>query len=247
MIVIPAVDVLGGHAVRLLHGDYDKVTETRGNPAALAQEWAAAGASLIHVVDLDGARAGRRVNDAAIAALCRAVPVPVEVSGGLRTFGAIAAALNDSAARAVLGTAALKDQRLLREALETWGTSIVVGIDARSGFVATEGWREGSRTAAVELAREVVALGARHIIYTDIGRDGTLEGPNLTALREMIAVAGVPVIASGGVGTLDDLRRLRDAGAAGAIVGRAIYTGAVELREAIAEVQDADEAHHPLP
>ncbi len=247
MIVIPAVDVLGGQAVRLLHGDYDRVTETRGDPAALAQEWAAAGACLIHVVDLDGARAGRRVNDAAIAALCHALPAPVEVSGGLRTFEAIAAALRDGAARAVLGTAALKDQRLLREALETWGERIVVGIDARDGFVATEGWREHSRTPAVELAREVVALGARHIIYTDIARDGTLEGPNLAALREMIDAAGVPVIASGGVGTLDDLRRLRDAGATGAIVGRAIYTGALDLREAIAEVQDADEAHHPLP
>lgn len=247
MIVIPAVDVLGGQAVRLLHGDYDNVTETRGDPAALAHTWAEAGAALIHVVDLDGARAGRRVNDAAISALCRAMPVPVEVSGGLRTADAVAGALEGGAARVVLGTAALKDPDLLRAALEAWGERIVVGIDARDGFVATEGWREVSRTPATALAREVTALGARHIIYTDIARDGTLEGPNLVALDAMIAAAGVPVIASGGVGTLDDLRRLRDAGAAGAIVGRAIYTGAIDLRAAIAEVQRADEAHHPLP
>jgi phosphoribosylformimino-5-aminoimidazole carboxamide ribotide isomerase len=147
----------------------------------------------------------------------------------------------------VLGTAALKDRRLLREVLETWGQHIVVGIDARDGYVATEGWREVSQTPATELAREVVALGVRHIIYTDIACDGALDGPNLMALRQMIEAAGVPVIASGGVGTLDDLRRLRDAGAAGAIVGRALYNGAIDLPDAIAEVQHADEARDPLP
>jgi phosphoribosylformimino-5-aminoimidazole carboxamide ribotide isomerase len=247
VIVIPAVDVLDGRAVRLLRGDYNRVTETRGDPVTLARAWAATGARLIHVVDLDGARTGERVNGAVIERLCRAVTVPVEVGGGLRTAEAVAAVLEGGAARAVLGTAALKDQRLLRAVLETWGQRIVVGIDARDGYVATEGWREGSDMPANELAREVVALGARHIIYTDIARDGALEGPNLVALRQMIEAAGVPVIASGGVGTLDDLRRLRDAGAAGAIVGRALYSGAIDLQDAIAEVQHADEARDPLP
>jgi phosphoribosylformimino-5-aminoimidazole carboxamide ribotide isomerase len=247
VIVIPAVDVLDGRAVRLLRGDYDRVTESRGDPIALARAWAAAGARLIHVVDLDGARAGERVNGTVIERLCRAITVPVEVGGGLRTAEAVAAVLEGGAARAVLGTAALKDRRLLRTVLETWGERIVVGIDARDGYVATEGWREVSQTPATELAREVVALGACHIIYTDIARDGALEGPNLMALRHMFEAAGVPVIASGGVGTLDDLRRLRDAGAAGAIVGRALYSGAIDLQDAIAEVQHADEAHHPLP
>ncbi len=241
MIVIPAVDVLGGRAVRLLRGDYDRVTETRGEPVALAQEWAAAGARLIHVVDLDGARAGARINGAAIERICRAVTTPVEVGGGLRDAAAVAATLDGGAARAVLGTAALKDPALLGALLERWGERIVVGIDARDGYVATEGWREGSRTPATDLAREVVALGARHIIYTDIARDGTLAGPNLPALRAMIAAAGVPVIASGGVGTLDDLCKLRDAGAAAAIVGRALYSGAIDLQAAIAAVQGADE------
>jgi phosphoribosylformimino-5-aminoimidazole carboxamide ribotide isomerase len=147
----------------------------------------------------------------------------------------------------VLGTAALKDRRLLRAVLQTWGPRIVVGIDARDGYVATDGWREDSQVLATELAREVVALGARHIIYTDIARDGALDGPNLMALRQMIEAVGVPVIASGGVGTLDDLRRLRDAGAAGAIVGRALYKGTIDLPDAIAEVQHADEARDPLP
>jgi phosphoribosylformimino-5-aminoimidazole carboxamide ribotide isomerase len=247
VIVIPAVDVLGGRAVRLLRGDYDRVTETRGDPVELAHAWAAAGARLIHVVDLDGARAGERINGAVIERLCRAVTVPVEVGGGLRTAEAVAAVLEGGAARAVLGTAALKDRRLLREVLETWGPRIVVGIDARDGYVATEGWREASNMPATELAREVVALGVRHTIYTDIARDGALEGPNLVALRQMIEAAGVPVIASGGVGTLDDLRRLRDAGAAGAIVGRALYNGTIALPDAIAEVQHADEARDPLP
>lgn len=240
MIVIPAVDVLGGRAVRLLRGDYDHVTETRGDPGALAREWVAAGASLLHVVDLDGARAGQPVNGAAIAALCRAVPVPVEVGGGLRTLADIAAALEGGAACAVLGTAALTDRALLRAALAAWGERIVVGIDARDGLVAIEGWREGSSTLATDLARAVVNLGARHIIYTDIARDGTLAGPNLPALQAIIAAAGVPIIASGGVATLDHLRHLRAAGAAGAIVGRALYSGALDLRTAIAEVADAD-------
>jgi phosphoribosylformimino-5-aminoimidazole carboxamide ribotide isomerase len=246
VIVIPAVDILDGQAVRLLRGDYGQVTETRGDPVELAQTWAADGARLIHVVDLDGARSGRRVNATVVERLCRAVAVPVEVGGGLRSLEAIRSVLEGGAARAVLGTAALKDRRLLEQALAMWGERIVVGIDARDGWVATEGWREGSRTAATALAREVAELGVRHIIYTDIARDGTLQGPNLPALGEMIAV-GVPVIASGGVGTLDDLRRLRDTGAAGAIVGRALYTGAIDLHEAIMEIQGADEADHPLP
>ncbi len=246
MIVIPAVDILDGQAVRLLRGDYGQVTETRGDPVELARTWAADGASLIHVVDLDGARWGQRVNAAVVERLCRAVAVPVEVGGGLRSLDAIRAVLEGGGARAVLGTAALKDQRLLEQALATWGERIAVGIDARDGWVATEGWHEGSQMAATALAREVAELGVRQIIYTDIARDGTLQGPNLPALGEMIAV-GVPVIASGGVGTLDDLRRLRDAGAAGAIVGRALYSGAIDLRTAIMELQGADEADHPLP
>ena len=239
MIVIPAIDILGGQAVRLLRGDYDHVTETRGDPLALARQWAAAGASLLHVVDLDGARAGRPVNAAAIAALCRAVPVPVQVGGGLRTLHDIAAALDNGAARAVLGTAALTDRALLRQALQTWGDHIAVGIDARDGFVAIQGWREGSATPATDLARDVAEMGARHIIYTDIARDGALSGPNIPALKAIIAAAGVPIIASGGVGTLDHLRQLRDSGAAGAIVGRALYSGALDLATAIAEINHA--------
>lgn len=239
MIVIPAIDILDGEAVRLLQGDYDNITSMRGDPIALAQEWTAAGARLIHVVDLDGARVGERVNAGVIARLCRAVgdDVAVEVGGGLRDEDAVASLFEDGATRAVVGTAALKDPALLSRLLDRWGERIVVGIDARDGRVATEGWREGSAIDAVDLAREVVALGVRQIIYTDIARDGTLTGPNISALQTMIDVAGVPIIASGGVGTIDDLRRLRDAGAAGAIVGRALYTGALDLATAIREVR----------
>jgi phosphoribosylformimino-5-aminoimidazole carboxamide ribotide isomerase len=246
MIIIPAVDILDGRAVRLLRGNYDSVTDTRGEPAELAQRWATDGASLIHVVDLDGAKQGRRVNAAAVRRLCAAVAVPVEVSGGLRSMEAIESVFADGAVRAVLGTAALNDAHLLHNAFQRWGERIAVGIDARDGYVSTEGWRAVSQTPATDLAHEVVALGAACIIYTDIARDGTLAGPNLPALGEMIAAAGVPVIASGGVGSLDHLRQLRQAGASGAIVGRALYNGTISLAEAIAEVQDADEAHHPL-
>ncbi len=243
MIVIPAVDVLGGQAVRLLRGDYSQIIDTRGDPLELARAWSAAGASLIHVVDLDGARSGERVNAAAIESICRAVEVPVEVGGGLRTADAVSAVLEGGAARAVLGTAAHKDPNLLRASLDRWGDRIVVGIDARDGYVATEGWREGSVTLATDLAREVVALGVRNIIYTDIARDGTLSGPNLTALAEVSHVAGpdVRIISSGGVGTIDDLRLLRDTRlAAGAIVGRALYSEGIDLRQAIAEIESQE-------
>ena len=247
MIVIPAVDILGGRAVRLLRGDYAAVIESRGDPAELAASWARAGAALIHVVDLDGARSGYPVNGAVIARLCRAVAAPVEVGGGLRTREDVAAAIEGGAARAVLGTVALTNPCLLAEALDEWGERIVVAIDARAGLVATAGWREESHTKATDLARDVVDMGVRHIIYTDVGRDGTLSGPNLTALRDIIAAAGVPVIAAGGVGTLDHLRHVRDVGAAGIIVGRALYSGAMDLRTAIEEMASADETHHPLP
>lgn len=251
MIVIPAVDILGGQAVRLKHGDYDDVTDMRGDPVELAREWAASGARLIHVVDLDGARTGRRANAAVIERLCRAVDVPVEVGGGLRSAEAVTETLEGGARRAALGTAALKDPELLRAVVERWGERIVVGIDARGGYVATEGWREGSETEATIFAREVAGAGVRHIFYTDIGRDGTFAGPNLAAIKAIAHAAGFPVIASGGVGTLDDLRALsRCTEVAGVIVGRALYSGAIDLAQAIAEVQegrDADQARHPLP
>ncbi len=239
MMVIPAVDILGGQAVQLLQGDYDSVVERRGNPVELAREWAAAGASLIHVVDLDGARTGHPVNQAAIERICHTAGVPVEVGGGLRDAGAVAAVLEGGAARAVVGTAALKSPELLRALVERWGERIVVGIDARDGYVATEGWREGSVTRATDFAREVAAVGVAHIIYTDISRDGTLSGPNLTAIGEVARAAGFPVIASGGVGTLDDLRVLGGAPAvvAGVIVGTALYSGAIDLAGAISEMQ----------
>ncbi len=247
MMIIPAVDILGGQAVQLLQGDFNRVAERRGNPIELAREWAAAGARLIHVVDLDGARTGHPVNAAAIARICHTAGVPVQVGGGLRNAADVAAVLEGGAARAVVGTAALKSPTLLRELVEKWGGRIVVGIDARDGYVATEGWREGSVTLATDLAREVVAIGVTHIVYTDISRDGTLAGPNLTSLGEVARAAGFPVIASGGVGTLDDLRVLNGAVVAGVIVGRAIYSGAIDLAVAIAEVQGADEALDPLP
>ncbi len=258
MMIIPAVDILGGQAVQLRQGDFDHVAERRGNPVELAREWAAAGARLIHVVDLDGARAGHRVNAAAIERICHTACVPIQVGGGLRNADDVAAVLEGGAARAVLGTAALKSPELLRNVVARWGERIVVGIDARDGYVATEGWREGSVTLATDFAREVAALGVKYIVYTDISRDGTLEGPNLTATGAVARAAGFSVIASGGVGTLDDLRALHGTSGvvAGVIIGRAIYSGAIDLAQAIAEMQDAqdergvqgaDQTPDPLP
>jgi len=197
----------------------------------MARRWEEAGASLLHVVDLDGARAGHPVQGAIVAAIAAALAIPVQASGGLRRPDDVAAALGSGPARVVLGTAVLEDRGLLRAALARWGGErIVVGIDARDGLVATHGWRETTTTPAVELAREVAALGVRRVVYTDISRDATLTGPNYAALGELAAIDGLALIASGGVGSRDHLVALAAIpGVEGAIVGQALYTGAVVL------------------
>lgn len=247
MMIIPAIDVLAGKAVRLEKGRYDKVTDRRPDPVLLAHEWADEGALLIHVVDLDGAREGAPVNHLTIAQICRAIKVPVQVGGGLRTVDALEDVFDAGATRAVLGTGALKDPQLLDEALGRWPGRIVVSIDVRDGYVAADGWLVRSSFTATDFAHDLVRRGALHLVYTDIGRDGTLEGPPLDGLRLVQEAAGRPLISAGGVGSLDDLRALRDHGAGGAIVGRALYSERISLSRAIAEVQRADEAYHPLP
>ena len=231
MIVIPAIDLRGGRCVRLFQGDFAREMVYGDDPVAMARRWEEAGASLLHVVDLDGARAGRPVQGAIVTAITTALAIPVQASGGLRRLDDIAAALDAGPARVVLGTAALEDRELLRAAIARWGGErIVVGVDARDGLVATRGWREMTTTPAVELAREVAALGVRRVVYTDIGRDATLAGPNYAALGELAAIEGLALIASGGVGSRDHLAALAAIpGIEGAIVGQALYTGAVVL------------------
>jgi phosphoribosylformimino-5-aminoimidazole carboxamide ribotide isomerase len=234
MIVIPAIDLKDGRCVRLFQGEMDKETVYFADPLDAAKHWASEGAELIHVVDLNGAVEGRPAHTREIAAICRNISIPVELGGGLRSLEAVAEAFTLGVARAIIGTAAYDDPKFLREACEKFPGKIIVGIDARGGKVAVKGWKETTALDAVDLARRVEADGASRIVYTDIARDGTREGLNIEETRRVAQAVKIPVIASGGVGTLDDIRRLKEIerdGVEGVIVGRALYTGAVRLRE----------------
>ncbi|MCC6175152.1 MAG: 1-(5-phosphoribosyl)-5-[(5-phosphoribosylamino)methylideneamino]imidazole-4-carboxamide isomerase [Chloroflexi bacterium] len=241
--VIPAIDLQGGRCVRLVQGDFDRSTTYGDDPPAMARRWEASEARRIHVVDLDGAQAGAPLQLGVVKRIVEAVRVPVQLGGGLRTLADLEAAFAVGVARAILGTAALDDPSLLDVALARFGERIVVGIDARDGQVAVRGWQDVSGTDALDFARSVARRGARAIVYTDIARDGMLSGPNHSAMRRMAAaVPGVDVIASGGVGRLDDVLSLLDTGVRGVIVGKAIYTGALDLAEAVRRVDAADTA-----
>lgn len=234
--VIPAIDIRGGRCVRLLQGDYDRETVYGDDPAAMAREWEAQGAPRLHVVDLDGAREGRPVNRAEVAAICEAVAIPVEVSGGLRTMDDLEAAAGLGAARLQLGSAAVRNPDLVNTAAERFPGMVVVAVDTSAGEALTEGWREGSGADALALAKEMVARGAPRIMVTDVARDGALEGPNVALAAEFAGALPVPVVASGGVTTADDLRALAETGCEGAIVGKALYEGRFTLAEALEAV-----------
>jgi len=239
MEVIPAIDLLEGRCVRLYQGDYGQAQTFNEDPVAVAKDWEAQGATRIHLVDLDGAKSGQPVNTPSIAAIAAAVSVPVQVGGGLRDRQRVADLLNLGVERVILGTVAVEQPELVASLCQEFPGQIVVGIDARNGKVATRGWLETSEVMATELAQRMADLGAAAIIYTDIHRDGTLQGPNLEALRELAQSISIPVIASGGVSSVSDLLSLltlEPQGVTGAIVGRAIYTGDVDLKEAIRAV-----------
>jgi phosphoribosylformimino-5-aminoimidazole carboxamide ribotide isomerase len=236
MIVLPAIDLLGGKAVRLRQGRYDDVTVYNDDPVAQARLWADGGAEFIHVVDLDGARSGTPGNFDAIAAIVAEVDVPVELGGGLRTADDVARAFDVGVARVVLGTALVTDPAFAREVASAYPGLIVGGVDARDGHVAIAGWREGTAVDATELAGELTSMGIDRVVYTDIARDGVGAGVDADAYARLARAAGVTVIASGGVAGLEDLRALlavADAGIEGVIIGRALYDGAFSLREAI--------------
>jgi len=239
MEVIPAVDIRGGRCVRLYQGDYDRETVFSEDPAGMARHWERLGASRLHVVDLDGARAGWPVNDRVIEELLSAIEVPVQVAGGIRQLDVIGRYLEMGADRVVLGTAAVHDQPLVSRACAMFGEAVVVAVDARRGRVATAGWREASGETPEGLMRHLAELGVPRFIFTDISRDGTLRGPNFAAIGRLVRAFRTPVIASGGVTTVEHLRRLAKLGVEGAIVGRALYDGGLELGEALAAVQGA--------
>ena len=239
MNVIPAIDLLEGRCVRLYQGDYARSQTFNENPVEVARQWVDEGATLLHLVDLDGAKAGHAVNQKAIEAIVNAVDVPCQVGGGLRDRASVSTLINLGVKRAILGTVAVEKPQLVAELCGEFPGQILVGIDARNGKVATRGWLEISEVLATDLAHQMAQLGAAEIIYTDIQRDGTLSGPNLEALRELANAVAIPVIASGGVSSIADLLSLlalESLGVKGAIVGRAIYTGDISLKEAIRAV-----------
>ncbi len=236
MDVIPAIDLLEGRCVRLYQGDYTRSQVFSDRPDDVARQWVEQGASWLHVVDLDGAKAGKLVNQSAIKAILQAVSVPVQVGGGLRDRTSVAQLLALGVQRVILGTVAVEQPQTVAELCGEFPGRIVVGIDARNGRVATRGWLETSEVSATDLAEQMQQLGAAAIVYTDIQRDGTLQGPNIDALRELAAVVNLPVIASGGISSITDLLSLlalEPLGVSGVIVGRALYTGDITLREAL--------------
>ena len=242
MQLIPAIDLRDGRCVRLVQGDFDQTTVYGDDPVATAQRWEAAGATRIHVVDLDGAKAGRPTQTATVAAIVRAVAVPVQLGGGLRDADAVAAALDLGVSDVILGTAAVRDPELLALLVARYGAAITVGIDARNGVVATEGWLASSRRRATELADQVAQLGVSRIIYTDISRDGTLTEPNYAQTAALVRPDGPAIIASGGVARIEHLQKLAGYGIAGAIIGTALYTGHLDLAAALVALRNGQES-----
>lgn len=234
MQIWPAIDLRGGRCVRLVQGDYARETVYGDNPAAMARRWVGEGARHLHLVDLDGARDGKLINREAVAAIVKAVDVPAELGGGVRDEAAIRELLTLGLSRVVVGTKAIREPDWLREMCRLFPRQIVLGIDAKNGRVATDGWLEVSDVSATDLAKQFAGEPLAGIVYTDIATDGMLAGPNVAAMREMAAAVDLPIIASGGVTSSEDVKQLADSGVAGCIIGRALYEGKLELAGALA-------------
>ena len=242
MLIIPAIDIRHGKCVRLLRGDFEQETVFSDAPVETAKRWQEAGAELIHLVDLDGALERRPVNVDVIRSIVETIDVPVELGGGIRTMQDIETMLDMGVRRVILGSVAVKDQVLVKTACETYGDRIVVGIDARDGIVAVDGWGVSGDIEATPLALKMREAGVKTIIYTDISRDGTLEGVNVEATATLAEESGLSVIASGGASSLEDISALIAAshrGITGVILGKSIYTGTIDLKEAIALSKEA--------
>lgn len=229
MLILPAIDLRGGQCVRLKQGDYSQETVFGNDPVAMAKRWVSEGAKALHLVDLDGAKAGKPVNGTVIQRIVEAIDVPCQVGGGLRTEADIEATLNRGVARVVLGTKALQDPSWVRQMSQTYPKQIVVGLDARDGKLATHGWLTTSDITVLEMANQVAQWPIHSIVFTDIAKDGMLGGPNVAALAELASAVSVPVIASGGVTTLPNVRDLCEQKLSGCIIGRALYEGQIEL------------------
>ena len=235
MILYPAIDLKDGDAVRLVHGDMDQTTVFNDDPTAQARAFVDAGCEWLHLVDLNGAFAGEPVNAAPVEAILKACPVPAQLGGGIRDMKTIARWIDRGLARVILGTVAVENPDLVREAAREFPGKVAVGLDARNGFVATRGWATETDIQVVDLARQFEDAGISAIIYTDILRDGAMKGPNIDATAALARSVNIPVIASGGVSSMGDLTALKDTGViSGAISGRALYDGAIDLTDALA-------------
>jgi len=233
VIIYPAIDIRGGQCVRLVEGDFNRETVFDPDPAAAALRWQADGATHIHVVDLDGAKAGQPVNLDAIRRIRGAVSASIQVGGGIRSIDHAQSVLGLGVDRVILGSTIVSDPAIAQEIANAFPVRVMAGLDARDGLLATDGWLAQSAVKATDAARAMIELGVHSIIYTDIRRDGTLTGPNLDALRDMIAIDGAEIIASGGVGGIADVESVAEAGAAGVIIGRALYDGRISLADAL--------------
>lgn len=238
MIIYPAIDLLDGKCVRLSQGNYNKATVYSDNPAEFAAVWTAKGAMFIHVVDLNGARTGQPVNDSVLIEIVKNAGAPVQVGGGIRSMKRISELIEIGVQRVILGTGAVKNPDFVAEAVNNYGERIVVGIDAKDGYVAVDGWENKSSRKAIEFAKEMESLGVCTIIYTDISRDGMLNGPNLQAMKTMVSSVNCSVIASGGVSSIDDILALYSTGVSGVITGRALYENKFDLKEAITRLNE---------
>jgi len=240
--VLPAIDIRGGKCVRLRQGDYDRETIFGDDPAEMARRWVGEGATRLHLVDLDGAREGRLVNGASVQAIVRAAGIPCQLGGGLRTDDDVARALSWGICRVVIGTRAVQEPDWLEALCHRYPGRVILGIDVRDGWVASGGWLEVSQMTALDLARRCGAWPLAALIYTDIHRDGMLEGPNFQALARMAESVSIPIIASGGVTTLEDIHHLAGLGLAGCIVGRALYEGRLKLSQILEVLRRAAHA-----
>lgn len=234
MRLYPAIDIRQGRCVRLVQGLFDRATVYSDTPADMARRWRLQGAAYLHVVDLDGARTGAGANRAAIRSVVEAVDIPVQLGGGIRTRQTARGLLELGVSRVIIGTKAAERPEFLRELVDEFGPErVAAGVDARDGLVAVEGWERTSCLSAAELCLKVKEYGVRHVIYTDIARDGTLTGPNVAAVKKLTEETGLDIIASGGVSSMEDLQALDEAGIRGVIVGKALYENRVDLREAV--------------
>lgn len=238
MQIFPAIDLRGGQVVRLYQGDYDKMTVYGTDPCAVARDFIAAGAKYLHVVDLDGAKDGTLANFESIAAIARQGGLYIEVGGGIRTEERIRQYLELGVGRCILGTIAIKDFKFTAQMARKYGSQIAVGVDARDGYVAINGWKELSDEKGVDFCRRLADAGVGTVIYTDISRDGAEQGTNLELYQELARIEGLQVTASGGVSSLEELEELRRIGTHAAILGKALYTGRLDLKTVIKAVQD---------